>query len=87
MLKIKSLTCKNFMSIGAIPQSIDFSKNGLTLVLGENIDLGGNGSRNGVGKCLSENSVVKLRNSQTNEIFEITLGELYNAVRTKTDNN
>jgi DNA repair exonuclease SbcCD ATPase subunit len=50
MIKIKSVTMKNFMSIGAVTQSIDLNRNGLTLVLGENLDLGGNGSRNGVGK-------------------------------------
>ena len=85
MLKIKSLVCKNFMSIGAVSQSINFDKNGLTLVLGDNLDMGGNGAKNGVGKCLDENTFVKLRNTQTNEIFEITLGELYNAMRTKND--
>lgn len=41
---------KNFLSVGAITQSVDLTKNGITLVLGENLDLGGNGSRNGVGK-------------------------------------
>jgi DNA repair exonuclease SbcCD ATPase subunit len=38
------------MSIGAVTQTVELDKNGLTLVLGENLDLGGNGSRNGVGK-------------------------------------
>lgn len=41
---------KNFMSIGAVTQSVDLDKAGLSLILGENMDLGGNGSRNGVGK-------------------------------------
>ena len=50
MLKIKSVTMKNFMSIGAVTQCVDLEKAGLSLILGENIDLGGNGSRNGVGK-------------------------------------
>ena len=50
MLKIKSVTMKNFMSIGAVTQCVDLEKTGLSLILGENIDLGGNGSRNGVGK-------------------------------------
>lgn len=50
MLKIKSVTMKNFMSVGAVTQSVDLDKNGITLVFGENLDLGGNGSRNGVGK-------------------------------------
>lgn len=50
MLNIKSVTMKNFMSVGAVTQSVDLTKNGVTLVFGENLDLGGNGSRNGVGK-------------------------------------
>jgi DNA repair exonuclease SbcCD ATPase subunit len=50
MLVIKSVTLKNFLSTGAVTQSVDLTKGGLTLVLGENLDMGGNGSRNGVGK-------------------------------------
>jgi DNA repair exonuclease SbcCD ATPase subunit len=50
MIKLKSLTLKNFLSVGAITQTVDFSDAGLMLVLGENLDLGGNGAKNGVGK-------------------------------------
>lgn len=50
MLLIKNITIKNFLSCGNITQTIELDKNGLSLVLGENLDLGGNGSRNGVGK-------------------------------------
>ena len=52
MIKIKNLTVKNFMSVGNQTQAIDFDKGHLTLVLGENLDLGGDdsGSRNGTGK-------------------------------------
>lgn len=50
MLTLKNVTIKNFMSIGAVSQSVDFTASGLTLVLGENLDMGGNGNRNGVGK-------------------------------------
>ena len=57
MLRIKTLTVKNFMSVGAVTQSINLNKNGLTLVLGENLDLGGNGSRNGVGKSTILNAI------------------------------
>lgn len=49
-LIIKNVTLKNFLSTGAVTQSIDLTRGGLTLVMGENLDLGGNGSRNGVGK-------------------------------------
>jgi DNA repair exonuclease SbcCD ATPase subunit len=50
MLTIKNVTMRNFLSCGNVTQTIELNKNGLTLVLGENLDLGGNGSRNGVGK-------------------------------------
>lgn len=50
MLTIKNVTLRNFLSCGNVTQTIELNKNGLSLVLGENLDLGGNGSRNGVGK-------------------------------------
>ena len=52
MLNIKSVTMKNFMSVGAVTQAVKLDENGLTLVLGDNLDLGSNGSRNGVGKTV-----------------------------------
>jgi len=57
MLQLNGLTIKNFMSIGNVTQSIDFSKDDLVLVLGENLDLGGNDNRNGVGKSTIVNAV------------------------------
>jgi DNA repair exonuclease SbcCD ATPase subunit len=52
MILIKTLKLRNFLSVGAVEQTIDFNSQELTLILGENLDLGGNdnGSRNGVGK-------------------------------------
>jgi DNA repair exonuclease SbcCD ATPase subunit len=52
MILIKKLQLKNFLSVGNVTQDIDFDNRDLTLILGENLDLGGNdaGSRNGVGK-------------------------------------
>ena len=50
MFKIKTLTLKNFLSIGNVTQSINFVDRGLSLILGENLDMGGAGCRNGVGK-------------------------------------
>ncbi len=52
MIRIKNLTVKNFMSVGNQTQAVDFDKGHLTLVLGENMDLGGDdtGARNGTGK-------------------------------------
>jgi len=57
MLKLHALTIKNFMSIGNVTQSITFSNNDLVLVLGENLDLGGNDNRNGVGKSTIVNAL------------------------------
>jgi DNA repair exonuclease SbcCD ATPase subunit len=59
MIKIKELTVKNFMSVGNQTQAVDFGKQHLTLVLGENLDMGGddNGSRNGTGKTTIVNAL------------------------------
>jgi len=50
MIIIKNLTVRNFLSVGNATQAVNFDRKDLTLVLGENLDLGGDGSRNGVGK-------------------------------------
>jgi len=59
MFKIKNLTVKNFMSVGNQTQAVDFEKQALTLVLGSNLDLGGDdtGSRNGTGKTTIVNAL------------------------------
>jgi len=57
MIHIKNLTVKNFMSVGNSTQGIDFDRKDLTLVLGENLDLGGDGSRNGTGKTTIINAL------------------------------
>lgn len=59
MIKIKNLTVRNFMSVGNVSQAIDFDRGQLTLVLGENLDLGGDdsGARNGTGKTTIVNSL------------------------------
>ena len=59
MFKIDSLTAKNFMSVGNTTQAIDFNRQDLTLVLGENLDTGGGdaGSRNGTGKTTIINAL------------------------------
>ena len=57
MISIKTLTVKNFMSVGNSTQAIDFDRRDLTLVLGENLDLGGDGSRNGTGKTTIINAL------------------------------
>ena len=50
MLTIKQVTMKNFLSVGNAPQTVKLDVEGLTLILGENMDVGGVNSRNGVGK-------------------------------------
>ena len=59
MFRIKNLTVKNFMSVGNATQAVDFDRRDLTLVLGENLDLGGDdsGARNGTGKTTIINAL------------------------------
>jgi hypothetical protein len=81
MIILKNISLRNFLSIGAITQAVNFDRQDLTLILGENLDLGGDGARNGTGKCVGINTVVKVRNTLTGEISEITVGELYDAAK------
>ena len=59
MLTIKELTVRNFMSVGNATQSINFANKNLVLVIGENMDLGGDdaGARNGTGKTTIINAL------------------------------
>jgi len=57
MINLKKLSVRNFMSVGNATQGINFDRNDLTLVLGENLDLGGDGSRNGTGKTTIINAL------------------------------
>ena len=59
MFKIKTLSVKNFMSVGNATQAVQFDRNDLTLVLGQNLDLGGDdtGARNGTGKTTIINAL------------------------------
>ena len=59
MLTIRELTVKNFMSVGNATQSINFANKNLVLVIGENLDLGGDdaGARNGTGKTTIINAL------------------------------
>jgi DNA repair exonuclease SbcCD ATPase subunit len=50
MIVLRNITLRNFLSIGAVTQAVNFDRQELTLILGENIDLGGDGARNGTGK-------------------------------------
>ena len=57
MIHLRDITVKNFMSVGNTTQAIDFDRSDLTLVLGENLDMGGDGSRNGTGKTTIINAL------------------------------
>ena len=59
MLTVKTLTVKNFLSVGNQTQAINFGGKNLVLVLGENVDLGGDdaGARNGTGKTTIINAI------------------------------
>ena len=45
------------MSVGNATQAVNFDRDDLTLVLGENLDLGSNGARNGTGKTTLINAL------------------------------
>ena len=59
MFKINTLTVKNFMSVGNQTQAVNLDREDLTLVLGENFDVGGGegGARNGTGKTTIINAL------------------------------
>jgi len=57
MLKIKNVSAKNFMSVGNNTQAVNLDNCQLTLVLGHNLDMGGDGSRNGTGKTTIINAL------------------------------
>lgn len=61
-IELEGMTLKNFMSVGNQTQSINFKSDLLTLVLGLNLDLGGDdtGSRNGTGKTTLVNGLSYL---------------------------
>ena len=58
-IEVKEITVKNFMSVGNQTQAVKFNQENLTLVLGENLDQGGDdsGSRNGTGKTTIVNAL------------------------------
>ena len=83
MILIKDLTVKNFMSVGNQTQAVNFNNKQLTLVLGENLDQGGDdsGSRNGTGKTTIINALsyalygVALTNIRRNNLINKTNGK------------
>ena len=83
MLLLKDLTVKNFMSVGNQTQGVDFSNRQLTLVLGENMDQGGDdsGSRNGTGKTTIANALSYALFGQA--LTNIKLNNLINKTNSK----
>ncbi len=66
---LKNITLRNFLSIGAVTQAVNFDTKELTLILGENLDLGGAGARNGTGKTtLIQGLTYVLYGSPINQI-------------------
>lgn len=58
MIKLKNITMKNFMSVGNVTQAVILNEDPISLILGENRDLGGSGNRNGVGKSTIINAIT-----------------------------
>lgn len=81
MFRIKNITIKNFMSVGAITQSLVFNEEELILVLGQNLDQGGNDSRNGVGKSTIINAVSYALYGEA--IVKIKMDNLINKINKK----
>ena len=69
------------MSVGNVTQAIDLQRDNLTLVLGNNLDLGGDGSRNGTGKTTLINALSyglygnALTNIKKNNLINKTNGK------------
>lgn len=93
---IDNLTVKNFMSVGNQTQAVNFSNESLTLVIGSNLDLGGEetGSRNGTGKTTIINALsyafygqALSKIKQENLINKINGKNMLVTVEFKKDNN
>jgi DNA repair exonuclease SbcCD ATPase subunit len=81
--KLKTLTVKNFMSVGNQTQAVHLDRDDLTLVLGENFDTGGSdgGARNGTGKTTIINALsyalygIALTNIKRDNLINKTNGK------------
>ena len=69
------------MSVGNVTQAVDLERDALSLVLGNNLDLGGDGSRNGTGKTTLINALSyglygnALTNIKKNNLINKTNGK------------
>mgnify|MGYP000152947566 CR=1 FL=1 len=59
MINLKHVTLRNFLSVGSVTQAVDLDNKELTLILGDNLDLGGDGARNGTGKTTLAKVITK----------------------------
>ena len=81
MLTIKNVTIKNFLSVGNVTQAVSINETGLTLVLGNNVDMGGDGSRNGGGKTTLINAISYALFGSA--LFNIKKSNLINKINNK----
>lgn len=81
MIQLKNITLRNFLSVGSVTQAIDLHNQELTLILGENLDLGGDGARNGTGKTTLIQAIsyalygTALNNIKQNNLINRTNGK------------
>lgn len=66
MLLFEKIRWRNLLSTGNTFTEIDLNRSNTTLIVGTN----------GAGKCVHINTVVKIRNRKTGEIFETTVGDM-----------
>ena len=81
MIQLKNITLRNFLSVGSVTQAVDLHNQELTLILGENLDLGGDGARNGTGKTTLIQAIsyalygTALNNIKQNNLINRTNGK------------
>jgi ABC-type branched-subunit amino acid transport system ATPase component len=73
MIIFKRVRAKNFLSIGNSYFDYDLNKDHITLLRGSN----------SMGKCVDPTTIIKLRNKNTGEIIETTIGEFYDSQKSK----
>lgn len=84
MIEIQQISIRNFLSCGNSTQVVKLDSGDLTLILGENHDLGGEdqGNRNGTGKCVCAHTVVHVRNTSTGQQQQLTVQQLFDSCKT-----
>ena len=81
MITLKNITLRNFLSVGSVTQAVNLDNQELTLILGDNLDLGGDGARNGTGKTTLIQAVsyalygTALNNIKANNLINRTNGK------------